>query len=89
MDVMDDKQALKDAWLHLTLRSEGWALTLRNAYLDAEARARKAEFWLEHTDCQDGPAYDPDGAPCKCEDERHNWELAQWREALVKELEAG
>lgn len=56
-----------------------------NAYLDAEARARRAEFWNEHRsdgligDCVECGSYGLD--------EHHKWDLAQWRKSVVRELE--
>ena len=61
-------------------------VALLDAFVHERAMRLKAEFNLEHSGCQDGPDYDADGAPCKCEDERHSWTDAQWREEVEKEL---
>lgn len=84
---------LKEAWAKY--KRDDWSGCGRvfAAYLDAEARARKAEFKLEH--CESDLPYEPKEWCDKCDcsrfsgnwDERHTWELPQWRAAVVKELE--
>lgn len=78
---------LKEAWQWTKQYSEGYTVTLANAYLDAEARARRAE-WLNVYYKKILMAH----AHCETIDhqrfiEQLRWTDAQWREAVVKELE--
>lgn len=78
------------------------AITVAHAYIDAEARARMAEFESEHgpssMNCRkqtfktiipqlrDLP-WGGGLATMPCDDERHDWDLTKWRAEVVKELE--
>lgn len=83
---------IKEAWLaHYPLISGNECLgcVVLNAYLDAEAGRRMAEFWRYHDEHDPESCMECDSVKTVDEidlSERHTWDLAKWRDELEKEL---